>query len=862
MTSTVNSSSFNASVFDKISSLDGDILWLVDRSGSVDNVQRYHDLSMKIFRSTEKRPHHIIGWDDSFHPMSDDQFITDCTRMKGYGGTRTSAIAQYLSTLTDSASLAKKYNLVILTDGNVDISDIARCDAMMTDIAKRIHINSVTAFISSYFSVNCSVLAPFLRGEWSSMVYHDNHINSHLTSVHFMDVKERAELFEIVKTATSPAEISAIYDRLMALLSAMMMGKSSPDPNLRSMICETFARIKSNIAKFFDDAPQLVALRNEFASTKNISTDSARKFVDCYTSSTDMKDFETKLNALLHICDAKLSRVFDPAEIRRQALNRATTATIAPTDVQLVNIEAAPDAQNIAECPVMMGSDYAMGVMIKEGTPLFSTLDKPAQDFLMSNTFSACANKSLIELLKQRIDHAVSLQAFVAMQHTSGAIVSPITRDAISVIIPLGADPVSVRAANYAIGQLVLGHKGVIGNANVWFYVLYDTIKSGGAPWLEPILPLIEKQLVYRMEHTQCQLSHSGLPAHVQARGTWGSALRFLFSQIEIGMPKEKSSFPTFSSSSAHIMKLLELYGCVLPESIKKYCTVVRYAGILVNECKQLHLDAFQVKYTQALIRNFYRISRDSLSPEILAEAERNGWFYEYIPLDGPQTDLPNFAAELPADIRCMMYNLATKIHSESITVFTLMESVNYNDIDSIYAQPVTPANDWPIYTKYTPYNDKIHPATMRPMTYVKNGDDKIHWQDSYVNFFNGDAHYTKTIFSGTDGRPCSDVFCGCKMYASFVEKFRQHPTLADFVLYCFATCKNSQYAHKTIPCVAFCESVMTSFEFSRTLPVDDFISKYLASRNREDRLRIECGTAPDMTKIITDLNLQGICHI
>jgi hypothetical protein len=856
VSSTMSANKLDSNITQILGNLENKILYLFDCSGSVRNNAHYHDLLRQIFDSLSIKNHQIIGWNHVFYPMSDEQFITINNAMVGNGGTLTSAIAQYILTLPSD-----KYDVVIVTDGIVDTQDIMTCDTLMSSISKKgVNINSVISFICSNSRVNFSVLAPFLRNPGLAYVFHGTDSQS-MILVHTMNNKDRAEILAFVQNATTIDDITTIYDRLMSLLSTMMMGKTSPDPSLRSMICETFARIKSNIIKSLVNSSESVTFQREFYETKNLTVDSVRRFVNWYKSASCMKDFTIKLNSLLQICDARLSTVFDPTEIRRAALARATIQTVAPSADQLVTIETTADSQNIVECPVMMGSDYAMGLMIKDGAPLFSRCDKAAQDFLMKNTFSAIGNTPLIELLKERMDHSISLQGYIGIMQAHKRVLSPTTRSPISVIIPLGADPVSVKAANYAIGQFVLGQNGIIGNPNVWFYICYHTIKNGGAPWLESILPLMEKQLIYRMDSARCQLSHSGLSIHIQANVSWGVALRFILSQIEIDMPKNDSSFPIFSSSIQHIITLLEMYGCVLPESIYKYCTVVRYAGILVNECKRIHLDSFRVKYTSALIRNFYQVGAN-LSPEIRADAERNVWFYEYIPLDGQQTEIPAFATDLSADIRALMYNLASKFTTESTTVFTLMESVDYNTIDNLFVHPVTPENDWLIYTNHVPFNTRIHPETMRPYSFNKNGDKTTDWKTSFVKFFNGDAHYNKTIFSGPYGRPCSDVFCGSKMYASFIEKFRRHPTLDDFIMFCFATCKNSQYAHKTIPCVSFCEAVLSSFEFSRVLSVDEFLIKYNASSNRVDRLRIESGCAPNLAKITASLNLDGLCFI
>jgi len=61
-------------------------------------------------------------------------------------------------------------------------------------------------------------------------------------------------------------------------------------------------------------------------------------------------------------------------------------------------------------------------------------------------------------------------------------------------------------------------------------------------------------------------------------------------------------------------------------------------------------------------------------------------------------------------------------------------------------------------------------------------------------------------------------------------------------VAVCFIRCNNSQYRHKTIPFVEFCQQVINFYDFSRTIPVNVFITKYNTSRNREECIKIKFG--------------------
>jgi hypothetical protein len=655
-----------------------------------------------------------------------------------------------------------------------------------------------------------------------------------MTIVHVMDMKERTDLMNLVKNATTEPEINAVYDRLVSLLTAMTMGKRGGDPQMRSMILEMFSRIKANIKANLSKSSALTTVEAEFFDTNDISAQSARKLYDWYRSSFNGNEFQSKIDFLLKMCDGKLSHLFDPEHIRAAALQRATADTTAQADVQLAQIVPS-DAVTPIQCPIMLDSSANQCVMLT-GTPLFSEIPKSMQDAIMSNTFFAT---SLSDSIKTRLDHGMSLDAYLALPNKSE---SPMTRSQICGVLVLGADSVSVAASNYGIGQMLLGKAGIIGNPDVWFYVIYHVIKSGNAPWLEAYLPMFENQLRYRMENSNCNISMSGLSSHMQLKTKFGLALRFVLSQAEINIPKDQSSFPTFSGSTQHIISLLDLYGTALPSKLIKYCTAVQTLSRLVAEVKELHLASFETKY-RALIGNFFHIKPGNLSQVVLDDAIKNGWFFEFVPVDGPQTVLPPYATDMSPDMMNLTYNLARFIidnGTESTTAFSLLESVSYDASDKFYLQPMPLADDWSLYKHpytYVKGDVKIHHRTLRPVTF--NGN--VHWKTQFENYFNSDKHFTGVVFDSTpEQRPSGDVFCGTRMYGAFLETFGFHPTLSDFVLYCYKTVKNSQYHHSTIPYVEFCESVIESYDFSRSMPVSTFLSLYAASQNRDERVKIE----------------------
>ena len=823
-----NTETINTDIFNKLSSINNEnnnekIIFLVDISGSTTNVYNYHKLSENIYNSISKLNHIIVGWDTKYRILSDTEYLDIVSKKKGFNGTHTSAMAQYLSTLN-----GQNLNLVILTDGEVVISDITLCDSIMSQVIKNNNILSVNAFICAGYSVvNCSVLAPFLRGEWTSNVYKDT--DNKLTSIHNIDNKERIYLLNLVKTANTEDEINNIYERLVTLLTAMTMGKKTGDPTMRALILEMFKRIKNNIKIKLSNNNLIKNIESEFFETKNLKINSVNELITWYNNSFKGDEFQAKIDFLLNMCDGQLSHMFNPADIRAAALSRSTTYTNKQTDDKLCEINNIPSSVSPIECPIMLDKTQNMVIMITDLPPLFNEIDKSMQDSIINNTFSAI---SLSDKIKQRLDHCISLEAYLGLKTN----ISPITRKNILNCIVLGADPISVKATNYALGKMILGKSGIIGNPDIWFYVVYHVIKNN-VPWLEQILPMMENQLRYRMTHSNSTISMSGLPTHIQLRTKFGVSLRFVLSQIELKMKKDVSSFPIFAGLSHHIIYLLELFGCTIPESIKKYCIITNNLSKLVKECKVLHIDAFSTKY-RSLIHNFYHITKDKLSDKIYYDSVNNGWFFEYIPLDGIQKNKPDFVKDMTEETINIIYNLSCLIDNENTSAFSILDNkVDIDNIDELYKVPIVQPDDWLLYTHPIKLPSvTIHPETMRPVT-IKDG---IHWKKSFVEFYNSDNHFTKTIFDNEQERPSGDVFSGCSLYCEFVETYRLHPTIDDFILYCFKKCKNSQYKHKTLPCIEFCVDIISDYNFARNIDIDTFLKKYEASRDRNIRIEIE----------------------
>lgn len=806
-----------------------------DMSGSTGDVYEYHELSLKIYNDYVKNKEHIIvGWDDTFKVLSDTEYLNICNNRKGFGGTYTSAIGSYLSNLNSTIDL----EIIILTDGQVDIGDISCCDNLVSKL--KLNITSVKSYISAY-NANLSVLTPFLRGSWSSEVFHDNQ-QGQLKCIYSLNQIERQKLMDIVKTATTEEEINNIFDKLFDMITSMTMGKTSGDANLRNDILVMANRIKQNVKSKLSKSICLEIYENELKKNKSVSVDIMTNLVNYYNKSFNGNTFQNKIDLLLQLCDGKLSHIFDPTQIRAQALNRVTIQTTNITQDQINQINDIPTNIKPIDCPIMLDSSPNMVLLIKQCQPIFNQIEKKTQDSIMLNTFYShnCRN-----LIKQRLDHYMSLEAYTLLETSK----SPMTNSPLVGCIVLGSDDLSVKATNYIIGQMVLGKSGIIGNPDIWFYTIYNLVKSGELPWLLEILPALESQMKYRLLNSKCTISMSGLANNVQLKSNLASSIYFTLSQPLFIKNKEESSFPNFSSSAQHMLNLLELCEYKFQnDNLYKYIKIINICSRLIYDVKQLHIEQFHNKY-EALFNPYYHMQLDKLSKEYKDFVIENNMYYEYVPFDYIDNyGKPEYSQKMSDEDKVLYYNLSKLIESENETTFNL--DIDINNLDKFYKIPEKRTQSWKIYDyQIKPIDIVICRNTMRPYTYIRN----THWKDCFDKYYN--TKQIKIFSQSEERKPLGEIFSGCKYFAEFVSRFGIYPNINDLILYSYNIVKNTQHKHNTLPRLEFFESIINEYAFTKDIPIVDFVKLYEKSRNRDIRFNLEqnISTNIDLNKLKLD---------
>ena len=826
-----------------------------DYSGSTKGIHnaKYHNLAQNIFNNIKTRQHKIVLWDDKFQEIQDSQYQKILTSYEGLGGTYTSQIAKYLN----SQTFTKPLDIIIITDGGVDTHDISTCDSILSSCIARktLQVNSVTAFIVSS-SVNASVLAPFIRGDWSSNVYHYQVTSTYtgyyggygfmpvqvmtdpvikLTPVHTVDRVERMRVFNILKTATTQEEINQVFDKLVEILTAMTMGKQTGDPELRNDILVLCDRIKKNMRNKLSKSDLLTQYTDKLISNGQVTQEDLAELDKFYYSNIDGGDFQKKINQLLLICDGQLSHLFDPQQVRQQMLSRTVTTVTNPDDDAVNNISMLPVPEvTPVQCPITLDDETQnVCVMIETGTPVLDFNDKKQTDMIIKNTF--LGYQFTADKIKQRMGHYLSVEAYCHMKPT----INPMTKQPIlPATFVLGTDPVSVQATNYALALLLTGKNTILGNPDIWFYNIYKLIKNNQINWLTEVLPMFERQMIYRLKTSQAIMSMSGLATYNQLKTTLLGSVYYILSHPLIATSIEQNAYCNFATSTQDLINLINLVGCVLPShKLEKYYKAIKYLSILVNDCKQLHIQQFRHKY-DCLRYNHKLIPMDTLTPAYSKYLTENNHSHTWILLDGAISNPIKIDFITPGD-ESLVYNLSQLVTSESIKVFQI--PLRVQDIDNYYQTISTDGySEWPLLNSTVPLIDiKICPKTMRPYTYT---NDSQHWKDSYINKWNIDGKFKDNIiFDNTnDRRPSKLVFSGDKYYTEFVETHGYYPNINDYIVFCFNKVINNQYKLKSLPDITL-DSVITRYQkVTNNLDPKVFMTLVKKSQNRENRIMIE----------------------
>jgi|688.fasta_scaffold166058_1 hypothetical protein len=756
----------------------------LDISGSTQGIQAYFAEVLRIYETLHGCNVRIILWNNISIEKNEKHLLDVIKNASGYGGTKPQSFLKMDINYNET-------HLVLITDGEIYKPDVDECNTIM--LSQNIIYKSVTCYIIPRKPVNMSVVAPFMSEKWPFAVY--LYEKSKMNMIAELRLEEFDELF------INP-DIDFVYKRLKAIASAAIMGKPYKLVIVRDLINKIFNKLK------YANRVDASMLEAEFAKTKTIPIELAQDF--CYSYSLhDFASIERMRNELLTICDRSNNTDYYASAVQLSSDERLTK-TVEGSELT----EDACTADTEIEGPIT----YILGSPLLPLRFIKLVLERKNVQSFMSNTFYA----KKLEGLEKMFDVPITYNEHVELIKRSDK--SAFTRETIVSYLTFGENDESVKINNNAIAIALFGTNKIIGNLDIWFYIIYLAAKKVGERLAE-LIPLFEAQLRYRMANSTCNISLTGYGNTIQATATFGLALRFVISQLEINLPKAQSSLPTFAPHLPDIVKLLELYGATISKPVKMYATAFEALHYLLKDIKRadVSIDAFASKW-RAVYYKYYKINR--------ANVKHYTNFHEYVLLDGPQDEKPKHAVVG----HVLYYNLAMLIvkgNTKNLKVSDFIDKIPYSSIEEYYKKPVLQIC-WPLYYKFnfdTPYTITICPATLRPYS--------TDWAVEHEKVFNSDGHIAEKIFED-DRSPTGHVFCCTKMYSDFVKQFMAYPTLDEFILYCYNRTLTKKYGHITLPNIEFCIRTLGRYEPFTKYPVDKFLKIYESSVRMQDRVRME----------------------
>ena len=300
------------------------------------------------------------------------------------------------------------------------------------------------------------------------------------------------------------------------------------------------------------------------------------KITDDYYQATQ-DGWGGKVDQLVSMCEGALRTAFDTnaisSAIKSDRVRRADLATnIDPQDLN----ETFDAIKSGFECPVTMDSanDIVILLTLDDSPPILENVDKKIVNNLIDCPLNLFNYPDLVEDLKRRIDHPISLEAFkefTKLKHYH----SPLTRKLISGAVCLGPTALHTKATTWSLAKIFTGGK-LVGNIDMWYACIY--LISLKIPYLTDVVPQITSEMIYRLNTHSTFISMVGLPEYPTTRVPLKVALWYVLASPLVG-PRTDPAKEILRTHLPHIESfklILALTGLPLPFGIDEHISVCK----------------------------------------------------------------------------------------------------------------------------------------------------------------------------------------------------------------------------------------------------------------------------------------------
>lgn len=829
------------------------LLIAYDSSGSTCGHPMYHQQTQKIIAELGARMERaiIFQWCDQGKLISWSDLNILNTKMRGGGGTDPVCVANYICDTNFTG------DMVLITDGEVSASNIDRTDSLL---CRRSFRSVAVHLIETGGVVNMSVSCPFTRNSPHTIVRYaadpaqeDNSgplvYNPSLTSWEAFARPREAHAIAQIVTRLSDEDIAALdnirrvntvseylaaADMIERTVVARTMGKTG-DPTLRDTILAMKKRILVEDASIYGESETATHLydalgRRDTAQALVFASDMTREYYG--DDAADGKSWSARINRLISMCEGALRGVFDLSgihnAIRTDRARRA--ATLYAVDVNDVPITQTVDDDVTAEsftCPITMDEEHDVVVlMANDCKSVLAGIDKTIVDAVIDCPLNALNYPIVIDRLKAKIDHPISLRAYKdARDFGTPIVTSPFTRRAVNGGLCLGASKEHCAATSWSLAHVIGGGKK-LGNLDLWFAVVWLLVERGTFPYLTTLLPSFRAHMRYRLQNRMTYLSLTGLPELPTSYVKLSVAVWYVFASGALGLSARRQAIRAHLFHTDALAGLVRLAGYDLPAGTEAYAARLRgVARALASVKKPNGRNAFHnrvMALTQACVRVDVESSavRDAVR---LRETQCDAW----IPVDGPASE---------TQIAAVMAEFASRgfdgLCADDLRLIAQLvhPSKSMGDIDvpfeTLAAVPPTspPLIEW-AYGSHVPAHVTICPATCRP---YYNPQPSVTWREACQTTFGIAAEQTISLN---------------EQYGVFVLRYKMYPTRDEFLLFLYNRYVVHGTQHHTLPAHIdqYVSEVFAEYApIVSSLPAEMFVRRWLASRSIETRVERE----------------------
>lgn len=642
---------------------------LIDYSGSTGGHSGYWNYISNIIKQNPTAIY--ILWDTAAKEVSREEAERTATKREGNGGTQPQCFVNLIPA---------KSNIILITDGQIGISDVNCCEKILNGR----EFNKVDVhFYKTGSEVNLSVSTALTR-KTQYRIYLDGKLLAEGSSAIEVDLQP---YFNYPRKFIDEAE------NLLNQIIMQNLGKTNMP--LRNKLLDLQENLLRSVSISNSSSLEFNGLRELLSDGQyEKSLDFMKKLV--FSGDVSMgKTIEKIIQQMLHQCSG--STCFSLNILEPGRLTRAS-------EVDEVAIEELPPVEHsfTFECPIFYEHNIPI-CLIKEGRPIFSDLDKGYLNNILTNPFLVLNDKSLVDKVKNRIDHLVGLD-FGRTLFLQGNVKSPITRDLISSALVLSEHETHSAATNAAMADIFFGKK-LVGEPEIWLAVLYFIIKR--VPYLSEdpdFMKILETNLIHRMKLCPTNITLSGLPIEPMLKcpmdlAVWYCVVSPLIIENKTSKDDARNRLRSFGGPAKYLVKLVELFGYPYDESWTKH-----------------QIDLYSA-FTWMMIEE----KNHSQWRKLIRAQYQNSMIIEnkIILLDGPALNKP------PLPLNCKGLSI--------IELKGLMELVDHNKSVNAIMIPDFNTNREITYEVNYGYPEivptvfvKISPKTMRP--YVIDRKLRKHW--------------------------------------------------------------------------------------------------------------------------------------